>query len=119
MSVTVDRSRSLEQKLELVAQTGLLLARNTHLESIVQRATDTGLQVTGAEFGSFVCNQTAPHPGTFPFYTVSGSGPTRSSTFPAHSTVAAPLKDPAIIRSRDIGRDTRFRGPLPRRRPST
>jgi PAS domain S-box-containing protein len=113
MTVTVDRSRSLEQKLELVAQTGLLLARNTHLESIVQRATDTGLQVTGAEFGSFVRNQTTPRSGTFASYIVSGSGPTRSSTFPAHTTLAAPLKDPSIIRSRDIGRDTRFRGPLP------
>ena len=51
MTVTLDASRTLEQKLELIAQTGLLLARNTHLESIVQRATDTGLQVTGAEFG--------------------------------------------------------------------
>ena len=79
----------------------------------MQRATDTGLQVTGAEFGAFVCNQTAPHPGSFPFYTVSGSGPTRSSTFLAHTTLADPLKDRAIIRSRDIGRDSRFRGPLP------
>ena len=92
---------------------GLLLARNIHLESIVQRATDTGLQVTGAEFGGVRCNQGAPHPGSFPFYTVSGSGPTRSSTFLAHTTLADPLKDRTIIRSRDIGRDSRFRGPLP------
>jgi PAS domain S-box-containing protein len=114
MSVTIDRSRSLEQKLELVTQTGLLLARNLHLESIVQRATDTGLQVTGADFGAFVCNQAAPQSGSYVFYTVSGSGPTRSSTFPARTATLAPaLKDSAIVRSRDIGRDTRFRGPLP------
>ena len=113
MSIAFDPARSLEERLHLVAQTGLLLARNTHLESIVQRATDVGLQVTGAEFGSFICNQTSPRPGSFTFYTVCGSGPTRSSTFPAHSTVAAPLKNPAILRSRDIGRDTRFPGPLP------
>lgn len=113
MSVAFDPARSLEERLHLVAQTGLLLARNTHLESIVQRATDVGLQVTGAEFGGFICNQTAPRPGSFAFYTVSGSGSTRSSTFPARSTVAAPLKNPAIMRSRDIGRDTRFAGPLP------
>ena len=113
MSDILDRAHTLEQKLELVAQAGLLLARNTQLESIVQRATDTGLQVTGAEFGSFVCNQGSPHPGSFAFYTVSGSGPSRSSTFPARGTVAVPLKDRAIIRSRDITRDTRFRGPLP------
>jgi PAS domain S-box-containing protein len=113
MSVTVDRSRSLEHKLELVAQTGLLLARNTHLETIIQRAADTGMQVSGAEFGGFVCNQTSPHPGTYAFYTVSGSGPTRSSVFPAHSTLAPPLKELSIIRSRDITRDNRFRSPLP------
>ena len=113
MSLTLDPGRSLEQRLELVAQTGLLLARNTQLESVVQRATDTGLQVTGAEFGSFVCNQATPQPGSFAFYTVAGSGPTRTSTFPARGTVAAPLKDRTIIRSRDISRDTRFRGPLP------
>jgi len=113
MTVALDPSRTLEQKLELIAQTGLLLARNVHLESIVQRATDTGLQVTGAEFGGFIRNQTTPPAGSFPFYTVSGSGPTRSSTFPARTSLAALLKDPAIIRSRDIGRDTRFRGPLP------
>jgi len=112
MSVTFDRARTLEQKLELVAQAGLLLARNTHLESIVQRATDIGLQISGAEFGSFIRNQSAPQPGSFAFYSVSGSGPTRSSTFPARGTLAAPLKDPTIIRSRDISRDTRFRGPL-------
>ena len=113
MTVALDPSRTLEQKLELIAQTGLLLARNVHLESIVQRATDTGLQVTGAEFGAFIRNQTTPPAGSFPFYTVSGSGPTRSSTFLARTSLAAPLKDPSIIRSRDIGRDTRFRGPLP------
>jgi len=112
MTVAFDHSRVLEQKLELVAQTGLLLARNTQLESIVQRATDVGLQITGAEFGSFVCNQTGPHPGAFAFYTVSGTGPARTSTFPARGTVGAPLKDRTIIRSRDIGRDNRFRGPL-------
>ncbi len=113
MGLTVDRSRSLEQKLELVAQTGLLLARNIHFESIVQRATDVGQQITGAEFGGFVCNQTTPQPGSFACYSVSGFAPTRSSTFPAHKDLAAPLKDPSIIRSRDIGRDTRFHGPLP------
>src|SRR5215472_114112 len=113
MTVAFDRSRALEQKLELVAQTGLLLARNTHFESIVQRATDVGLQVAGAEFGSFVCNQASPHPGSFAFYTVSGAGPTRTSTFPARGTLASPLKDPAIIRARVITRDTRFHGPLP------
>ncbi len=113
MSMTSSRALSLEEKLEIVAQTGLLLARSTHHEAIAQRATDAGLQLTGADFGSFICNQATPHPGSFPMYTVSGSGEGRSSTFPARSALSAPLKDRTIIRSRDISRDSRFRGPLP------
>ncbi len=113
MSIASSRALSLEEKLEIVAQTGLLLARNTRPEAIAQRATDAGLQLTGAEFGSFLCNQSGPHPGSFPMYTVSGSGEGRSSTFPARAALSAPLKDRTIIRSRDISRDTRFRGALP------
>jgi PAS domain S-box-containing protein len=113
MSMASSRALSLEEKLEIAAQTGLLLARNTHVEAIAQRATDAGLQLTGADFGSFICNESAPHPGSFPFYTVSGSGEGRSSTFPARGARFAPLQDRTIIRSRDISRDTRFRGPLP------
>ncbi|HEV2577858.1 MAG TPA: PAS domain S-box protein [Acidobacteriaceae bacterium] len=113
MALTFNGPDSLHQKLELVAHTGLLLARNAQLEAITQRATDAALQLTGAEFGSFVCNQSTPHAGSYVFYTVSGTGTNRSSTFPAHAALAAPLKDRTIIRSRDIGRDTRFRGPIP------
>ena len=116
MSLAFDHHRALEEKLEILAHTGLLLARQTHLEAIAQRATDAGLQITGATFGSFVCNQpipSAPNPGSYPLYTVALSGETRSSTFPARGQLSAPLKDRTIIRSRDIGRDGRFHGPLP------
>ncbi|HEX5284621.1 MAG TPA: PAS domain S-box protein, partial [Bryocella sp.] len=111
--MTSSRTLSLGEKLEIAAQTGLLLARSTHVEAIAQRATDAGLQLTGADFGGFICNQSAPHPGSFPLYSVSGSGEGRTSTFPAGRVLSAPLNDRAIIRSRDISRDTRFRGPLP------
>jgi PAS domain S-box-containing protein len=113
MSLTFDHGRALEEKLEILAHTGLLLARQTQLQSIAQRATDAGLQLTGAEFGGFVCNQSLPQAGSYPFYTVSLSGKSRSSTFPAHAALAAPFKERTIIRSRDISRDTRFHGPLP------
>lgn len=113
MSLAFDRGRTFEEKLEILAHTGLLLARNMHIEAIAQRATDAGMQLTGAAFGSFICNQSAPHPGSYPFYTVSGNGVNRSSTFPGHAALAAPLKDRTLIRSRDISRDTRLRGPLP------
>src|SRR5579884_3431696 len=104
MSTTPGQALSLQQKLELVAHTGLLLARGSRPESIVQRATDTGLQLTGAEFGSFISNQTTPQPGSYPVYTVSDAGSTRSSTFPGRGALAPLLKDRGVIRSRDITR---------------
>lgn len=113
MRVTPSQELSLQEKLERVAHVGLLLARGLHIESIVQRATDTVLQITGAEFASFVRNQTAPQAGSYAFYTVSGAGDAQSSTFPSRGALSLPLKDRTVIRSRDIGRDTRFRGPLP------
>jgi PAS domain S-box-containing protein len=113
MSLTFDPGRALEGKLEILAHTGLLIARQTQLEAIAQRATDAGLQLTGAQFGSFVSNDSAPHSGSYPLYTVSATGETRSSTFPAGRELLAPLKERTIIRSRDVTRDTRLRGPLP------
>jgi PAS domain S-box-containing protein len=44
------------RKLELVMQTGLLLTKTIELESIVQSATDAGLQLSGAQFGAFFYN---------------------------------------------------------------
>jgi PAS domain S-box-containing protein len=115
MSVTFDPARALEEKLQLVAQTGLLLARNPHLEAIAQRSTDTGLQLAGAIFGSLVLNDGAtPSTSSHVLYAVSSVGSSRSSTFPARQGSAPPpLKERTIVRSRDITRDTRFHGPLP------
>ncbi len=115
MNVTFDPERALEEKLQLVAQTGLLLARNPHIETIAQRATDAGLQLAGAMFGSLVLNDGAtPSTSSHVLYSVSTAGDSRSSTFPARQSPAPPpRKERTIIRSRDITRDNRFQGPLP------
>lgn len=115
MSVSFDPRRALEEKLQLVAQTGLLLVRNPHIETIAQRATDAGLQLSGATFGSLVLNDGAtPTTSSHVLYCVTTAGSSRSSTFPARQCPGAPpLKERTIIRSRDITRDNRFRGPLP------
>lgn len=115
MSVTFDPERILEEKLQLVAQTGLLLARNPHLETIAQRSTDAGLQLAGAMFGSLVLNDEAtPATSSHVLYAVSNIGSSKSSTFPGRQGSAPPpLKERTIVRSRDITRDSRFHGPLP------
>lgn len=115
MSFVSDNSRGLEEKLELVAQTGLLLARTMQLESIVQRATDAGLQVSGAQFGSFVYNFPGPQNGSCTFYQVSIFDGAKSAVFPERNgaSLGPAIRDRTIIRSRNISRDVRFRGPLP------
>jgi PAS domain S-box-containing protein len=115
MSFVSDNSRGLEERLELVAQTGLLLTRTMQLESVVQRATDAGLQVTGAQFGSFVYNLSDLPGGSCTFYRVSVYDGTKSAVFPERNdaSLGPALRDRAVIRSRNISRDVRFRGPLP------
>jgi PAS domain S-box-containing protein len=115
MSFVSDNSRGLEEKLELVAQTGLLLARTMQLESILQRATDAGLQVSGAQFGSFVYNLPGSQSGSCTFYQVSVCDGTKSAVFPERneSSLGPAIRDRTVVRSRNIGRDVRFRGPLP------
>jgi PAS domain S-box-containing protein len=114
MSSVSDNTRVLEQKLELVAQTGLLLARTVQLESIVQRAADAGLQVAGAQFGSFVYNLPGPRSESCTFYQVTAIDGAKSSVFPQRNgaSLGPAIKDRTVIRSRNISRDVRFRGPL-------
>lgn len=115
MSSVSDNSRVLEEKLELIAQTGLLLARTIQLESIVQRGTDAGLQVTGARFGSFVYNLPDSKDESCTLYQVSASDGTKSSVFPERNeaSLGPAVRERTVMRSRNISRDVRFRGPLP------
>jgi PAS domain S-box-containing protein len=115
MSSVSDNSRLLEEKLELAAQTGLLLARTAQLEAIVQRATDAGLQVSGAQCGSFVYNLPESPNKSCTFYRVSSGDGAKSSVFPERNeaSLGPGIRDRTVIRSRNISRDVRFRGPLP------
>ncbi|HTV08699.1 MAG TPA: PAS domain S-box protein [Candidatus Aquilonibacter sp.] len=116
MSSVSDNSRVLEEKLELVAQTALLLARTAHFESLVQRATDAGLQVVGAQYGAFLYNLPDRKDVSRAFYRVSidENGSRSSVVLPQDSAPSGPsIKEGTIIRSRNINRDVRFRGPLP------
>lgn len=115
MSTVFDNSRTLQEKLELIAQTGLLLARTMQLETIVQRGTDVGLRVTEAEFGSFVYNLPDSSGKSCTLYLVSGTDGIKSSVFPERnqSSLGPAVRERTAIRSRNISRDARFRGPMP------
>ena len=82
--------RSLERrkldirKLDILVQTGLLLTRTLDLQSIVQCATDSGLQLSGAQFGAFFYNVINTEGESYLLYTLSGVAREKFSLFGHH-----------------------------------
>ena len=71
----IEQSARLQRNLELVVKTGLLLAQNLDLQTLVQAATDAGLQLCGAQFGAFFYNVIDRKGESYLLYTLSGVGP--------------------------------------------
>jgi PAS domain S-box-containing protein len=99
------------RKVELVLQTGLLLTRSPDLESIVQSATDAGLQLSGAQFGAFFYNVVNAAGESYLLYTLSGASREKFAAFPMprNTLVFGPtFEGKAIVRSGDITKDPSY-----------
>lgn len=97
--------------LETLNGTGAALAADLDLDSIVQRVTDGGVALIGAEFGAFFCNLRNEDSESLKLYTLSGAALSDFSGFP-HPR-ATPLFKPtydgtATIRADDITTDPRY-----------
>lgn len=106
-----ERSDVLQNKLELLVQTGLLLAKDLDLETIVQAATDAGLQLAGAEFGAFFYNVVGIEGESYLLHTVSGVDRERFAHFPnpRNTAVFGPtFAGTGVVRSGDITQDPRY-----------
>jgi PAS domain S-box-containing protein len=104
-------SQELQRKLELVVQTGLLLAKHSDLQAIVQAATDAGLELCGAQFGAFFYNVINAQGESYLLYTLSGVEPEKFAHFPMprNTAVFAPtFSGEGIVRSDDITQDPRY-----------
>jgi PAS domain S-box-containing protein len=116
MTAATDNSDQLERtlehrKLELVMRTGMLLNQSHDLESIVQAATDAGLQISGAQFGAFFYNVINAEGERYLLYTLSGASPERFDAFPMprNTAIFGPtFHGEAIVRSGDITKDPRY-----------
>jgi signal transduction histidine kinase/CheY-like chemotaxis protein len=97
--------------LELLNNTGALLASNLDLESLVQVVTDAGTKVSGAEFGAFFYTVKNLEGGVFTLYALSGA---RRDAFenlgqPRATPIFAPtFRGEGVIRSGDIREDPRY-----------
>ena len=106
-----DQSSRIQRNLELVVQTGLLLAKHLDLPTLVQAATDAGLQLCGAQFGAFFCNVTDAAGERYLLSALSGADREKFAQFPMprKTAVLAPtFQGNGIVRSGDITKDPRY-----------
>jgi PAS domain S-box-containing protein len=102
---------SAQKNLELIVQTGLLLAKSLPLEVLVQAATDAGLQLCGAQFGAFFYNVIDRKGESYLLYTISGVDRNNFANFPMprNTAVFGPtFEGTAVVRSGDITKDPRY-----------
>ena len=106
-----DQASRTQRNLELVVQTGLLLAKHLDLQTLVQAATDAGLQLCGAQFGAFFYNVIDKAGESYLLYTLSGVDRENFAQFPMprNTAVFAPtFEGSGIVRSGDITKDPRY-----------
>jgi len=111
VSEMIEQSAKLQRNLELVVKTGLLLAQNLDLQTLVQAATDAGLELCGAQFGAFFYNVTDKSGESYLLYTLSGVDRSKFERFPMprNTAVFAPtFEGRGVVRSGDITKDPRY-----------
>jgi PAS domain S-box-containing protein len=106
-----ESSQEIRRKLELLIRSGLSLANSPDLQSMVQAATDAGLELCGAAFGAFFYNVIDAQGESYLLYTIAGVPRERFSNFPMprNTAVFGPtFEGTGIVRSPDITRDPRY-----------
>jgi PAS domain S-box-containing protein len=97
--------------LELLNETGKLLASELDLKSLLQAVTDAATQLSGAQFGSFFYNTTDENGDAFLLYTLSGAPREAFDTFgkPRATALFGPtFRGEAPIRIADVLKDARY-----------
>jgi hypothetical protein len=103
--------REEARTLEILNRTGEVLASELSLEPLVQRVTDAGVELTGAQFGAFFYNLVNEAGESYTLYTLSGAPREAFATFPMPRNTA--VFEPTFagagpVRSDDILMDSRY-----------
>ncbi|MBN9488607.1 MAG: response regulator [Alphaproteobacteria bacterium] len=110
--------REEARRLETLNQTGAALASELDLERVVQKVTDAGVELTGAQFGAFFYNVLNEAGESYMLHTLSGVDRSHFENFPMprNTAVFAPtFSGEGIVRSDDILADPRYGKNAPRR----
>ncbi|KFC74424.1 ATP-binding protein [Massilia sp. LC238] len=119
----VDQVKRAEQALrdeshvlELLNNTGSILASTRDLRSLLRAATEAALGVSGARFGAFIHYGQEGDGTLFSMVTLSGATSSEFQSFgePRASTLYPPaLRTEGLVRIDDIARDPRYAGSAP------
>jgi PAS domain S-box-containing protein len=99
------------RNLETLNQTGAALSSVLDLDSIVQRVTDAGVDLIGAQFGAFFYNVHDESGDSLTLYTLSGANKSQFEDFghPRATAIFKPTFDGSSnMRSDDITADARY-----------
>ena len=97
--------------LELLNETGKLLASQLDLQGLVQAVTDAATELSGAEFGAFFYNTTGEDGDALLLYTLSGAPREAFASFgqPRATAIFGPtFRGEAPIRLDDVTKDPRY-----------
>jgi PAS domain S-box-containing protein len=105
-----------EARLQLIIDTGLLLARERNIEVIVQTALDAARQLACAHFAALYYNRTGPDGSPMQHYKLAAENPATLTGIdqpPVADLFHHVYRGADILRIDDIGEDARFGGRSP------
>ena len=104
--------REETRTLELLYQSGRMLASTLDLQSLLQAVTDAATELSGAEFGAFFYNSTDENGDSYLLYTLSGAPREAFEKFGkprASSAIFGPtFQGAAVVRLDDVTKDARY-----------
>ncbi len=111
LEARVAELREEARALEVLNQTGIAVGAELDLERLVQRVTDAGVELSGAEFGAFFYNVLRPDGEAYTLYTLSGAAREAFEKFPMPRNTAIfepTFRGTGPLRSADILADPRY-----------
>jgi PAS domain S-box-containing protein len=109
--------REETRMLELLNATGMSLAAQLDLQTLVQTMTDSATQLSGAAFGAFFYNVSDQDGKSFLLYTLSGAPREAFERFgmPRNTLFDPTFRGEGVVRCADITQDPRYGTMLPHR----
>jgi PAS domain S-box-containing protein len=120
--IAIERHRSESQRqryqkqIEKLNDTGILLAAERDLKKIIQAATDTAREFSGAAFGAFFYNEIDAKGESYMLYTLSGAPREAFASFPMPrntAVFASTFSGESTVRVADITKDSRYGKNIP------